>query len=86
MNSEQLFLELGVVEVRVPWDGRSPRELTTSYKQFILKAELPGDVSAVKDPLQLELFGQSEKGGDGYAGAPLLIPLTFYVRGELRYG
>ncbi len=40
MLSDQLELELDDARVRIPWGGRSPRDLTKCGKLFILE-ELP---------------------------------------------
>ncbi len=62
MNSEQLLLELDDERVRIPWGGRSPRELTKCGKLFIL-SELPTGGLIQIDPKQFTLFLQGSPHG-----------------------
>jgi len=74
VNSKQLELALYDVRSRIPWSGRSPRELTRVAQSFIFK---PGGAKSVRellDPLQLEFWPSEDKGPHRYDGAPLLIP------------
>ncbi len=65
-SGRQLELELDDVRRAVPWDGRSPRELTRVWKTFSLGAPPTGGLHAAlksahyvegwADPAQLLLF------------------------------
>ena len=39
MNSEQLVLALDDVRLKIPWSGRSPRDLTRGHEFIIFKAQ-----------------------------------------------
>jgi len=61
---------------KLPWGGRSPRALTTSYKRFILKAQAERSMSDfVSDENQYDLWLPVEKAPWVYQGAPSLLPL-----------
>jgi len=63
--------------VRVPWEGRSPRDLTRVSCSIILKALADKSIRDAVDPLQVDLFVASDRSGPwvgSYLGAPLLIP------------
>ena len=62
-------------DTRIPWEGTSPRALTSGYSRFTFKT--PAEKSASEDPLQLDMFdhGPSTQGGPAmfvYGGVPLL--------------
>ncbi len=70
-----LFVSKGVVLARVPWAGQSPRVLTASYRQFILKAQAVKSVSDFVDPGQYDLWLPKKKAPRVNRGAPSLLPL-----------
>jgi len=61
--------------VRIPWDGRSPRDLTVARKLFIFKAQAGKKRERFAFGDQLELWPELAEGGPAYGGAPLLLPL-----------
>ncbi len=56
-----------------PWEGRSPRELTTAYKRFTLKTQGEKKLSGPKDSEQYDLWLPIQKAPWKYQGAPLLL-------------
>jgi len=59
---------------RVPWAGRSPRDLTRGAKLLFLRREPQKSVSDPVSPLQLEMWPSWPKNAPRkYRGAPLLI-------------
>ena len=75
-GSEQLVLE-GILsqcaKIRIPWDGRSPRDLTRVRFSPIFKAQAEKSVSDfVSDENQFDLWLPMEKAPWIYQGAPLL--------------
>ncbi len=77
MHSVQLDLfEVGVSRTSgLPWEGRSPRELTEGYKRFTLKAQAAKSVSGPKDSDQYDLWLPMKKAPWKYQGAPLLLEI-----------
>ncbi len=70
--STQLDLWTGEID-RVPWAGRSPRELTRGRKFLFSRREPQKSVSDFVDTAQLELWPPTEKAlRFVYRGAPLL--------------
>ncbi len=65
--------EYGVV--RVPWGGRSPRELTRTHSLFIFKTQGGKSLSGDDCGDQLELWPITKKGRPRYSGAAPLLPL-----------
>ncbi len=88
-EGDQLELALDDVRLRSsgrPWGGRSPRELTSAYKRFILQPRAEKSVSDfVSDENQLDLWLAIKKAPRVllYRGAPSLLPLP---RGGLKNG
>ena len=73
---DQLQLTLGDVVVRVPWDGRSPRDLTRACLSGIFKPQGEKSVSEFGGIIQYDLFGAPrEEGRTLYEGAVPLLPL-----------
>ncbi len=72
---DQLYFEgfEGPEDLRAPWANRSPRELTASYKMFILKAQAGKSASGCVDPEQCDLWLPRKKRPFVYDGAPLLV-------------
>ncbi len=73
-----LFEGMECGDVRVPWDGRSPRDLTQAGMNPIFKAQ------AVKkrersgfDAGQLDLWLAKSEGPRRDSGAPSLLPLPW---------
>jgi len=59
MNSEQLFLDLGM-----PWNGVSPRYLTKAPKKLSLASEGMGrSIPEPSQSIQLELFPEEKSFG-----------------------
>ncbi len=82
-DSDQLDLwGLEVVAVsRLPWGGRSPRDLTRARKALFSSQGAQKSVSELVATDQLELFPEATKGAPAeYAGAPLLLPVKRRVR------
>jgi len=73
MNSTQLELELHDVRLQLPWDGRSPRELTRVGLSSIFKAGAVKKRERIRDPRQEEMW-PTGRGLPQYEGAPLLLP------------
>ena len=71
-DCEQLALALHDERLKIPWEGRSPRELTAAYKTFILKAQAAKSTSDFVDPEQIDFWLPGEKAPWAYQGAPLL--------------
>jgi len=73
----QLEMDLVDVRLRIPWEGRSPRDLTRVRISLSLKRERQG---REVDPRQFDLFDRRVGGigrrGPLYEGAPLLVPLA----------
>jgi len=61
-DGDQLELELDDVRLRIPWGGRSPRELTRCGKLFIL-SELPTGGPNLDAPDQLTMFLKGTQNG-----------------------
>jgi len=75
MNSDQLDLWEGEV-ARLPWRGRSPRDLTRVQIALFLRREPQKNERFFVDPEQLELFPVAKKKAPRkYRGAPLLQAL-----------
>jgi hypothetical protein len=72
-TGDQLELEFHDVRLKIPWSGRSPRELTRVHLEGIFKAGAAKSVRAFVDPAQTDLFGDAIKGPPRYEGAPLLF-------------
>ena len=60
---------------QAPWGGRSPRELTSAYTRFTLKAQADKSVSDFVDVDQYDLWLTIKKAPWIYQGAPLLKAL-----------
>jgi len=75
MNSAQLELGLDDVRLKIPWGGRSPRDLTRAGIALFLKRERQKDDRFFVDPDQVEFELAGKKGPPRYEGASLLIPL-----------
>ena len=75
MISDQLELALDDVRVKIPWAGRSPRDLTRARSPIFLSQEAQKSVSDLIYVDQLELLPEAVKEGPPFRGAPLLIPL-----------
>ncbi len=58
--------------VRVPWAGRSPRDLTRVATSVILRAQAKKCVSDLASEGQYDLWPIVK--GPAYGGAPLLLP------------
>ena len=71
----QLRLMLGDRRKAVPWNGRSPRDLTRIQIELSSQRERAGDDVPVSDPFQLSLFEEVaiEKRYPTYGGAPCLF-------------
>ncbi len=76
MNRGQLELALDDVRLRIPWEGKSPRELTRVALDMgvILKAWPSKSVSGMVVDGQLE-FWPSKEEAPPYGGSPTLLPL-----------
>ena len=62
MNSDQLKLTLE--DVRAPWGGLSPRELTRAFEMFSVDASpAGGPIPGVSKKGQLELFPEEKSDG-----------------------
>ena len=75
MNSTQLQLALGDARVRIPWSGKSPRDLTRVRIALFLERERQKDERFFVDPEQYDLFLEAIPGPPQYEGAPSLLPL-----------
>ena len=74
--NRQVYLELDDRRRVVPWDGRSPRELTRAWNTFTLKAQagrVHERACIGREQLMLVFENKSSRGGS--SGAPLLLPL-----------
>ena len=60
------------VTVRIPWDGRSPRDLTRVNLEGIFKAQAVKSMSDFVSVDQCDLFETRQKSPRVYSGAPLL--------------
>ena len=75
-RTAQLELELKDEVVRIPWSGRSPRDLTRVQIDLFLKRERQGHEV---DPLQYDLFdlragvATQANGAPLYEGAPSFL-------------
>jgi len=75
-RGSQLELILCMPELSVPWEGRSPRELTRGHDILIFRRKAGKSVSEFVDPDQLELWPElTEKAPSILEGAPSLLPL-----------
>ena len=75
-EQHQLKLLLDDVVVRIPWEGRSPRELTRVQIDGIFKAGAAESVREFVDPAQLDLWRQITKASRVPSlEAPSLLPL-----------
>jgi len=73
-DGEQLEMALGDVRVKLPWNGRSPRDLTRVALSGIFKARAVKSVSEFVDADQGDLFeAPAEEGPREFPGAPLLL-------------
>ena len=72
-TSDQLELALDDKRLKIPWEGRSPRELTRVHTEGIFKASAAKSVSASADLEQGDLFLEATKELRRYDGAPLLF-------------
>ena len=71
----QLELGLDDVRIRIPWQGRSPRDLTRIAQSIIFNAGAAGRHEFPEiDPGQLKLFPAAIREPRRYAGAPTLLP------------
>ena len=71
----QLELALGDARVRIPWDGVSPRALTSAAQSRIFKAgAAKKHARSGFGTIQFELLHAATK-GPSYGGAPLLVEL-----------
>ncbi len=82
MNSEQLDLFEGEV-ARLPWRGRSPRDLTRVGLGLFLRREPQKDDRFFVDPNQVEMFPVAMRKPPEYQGAPLLRPLPGGNHGKI---
>ncbi len=71
-RGSQLALALDDVRVRIPWAGRSPRDLTRASSSVIFKARAEKSVSDFVDADQVDLWPTGKKAPWVYQGAPLL--------------
>ena len=77
-EGEQLELALpGVVALkRLPWGGRSPRELTRVSTSIIFKAQaVKAQAILLVDEGQYDLWLPVKKAPGWFSGAPSLLPL-----------
>ncbi len=74
--SYQYLMALGDRRKAVPWEGRSPRDLTKGKKLLFLRQEPQKDDRYFVDPSQYDLFRAAIKGRPRYGGAPSLLPLA----------
>ena len=65
-------LDLFVDVCALPWQGRSPRDLTRCAQSFIFKAQAAKGRPPPRDPAQLEIFPRADNAPWIYQGAPLL--------------
>ena len=73
---DQLELALGDVRLKLPWNGRSPRELCRLLtRSLYFQRKRGGHVSDLIPPQQLMLFEQEVPLPKG--GAPLLLPFLY---------
>ncbi len=73
-EGEQLELSLDDVRLRLPWNGRAPRDLTRVALSGIFKARAVKSASDFVRDDQLGLFEARQKEGPRRSpGAPLLI-------------
>ncbi len=79
-EQRELF-EGGTAIVRIPWDGRSPRALTSGYARFTFRAQAVKNTSGDIDSDQYDLFEARVEGPppDLWEGAPTLLPLPWEV-------
>jgi len=71
VRTEQLEFDLRDLQVRVPWNGQSPRGLTRVGLSPIFKAQAAKGRPTIHVG-QLDLFGLRVEGPFVYEGAPLL--------------
>ncbi len=71
----QLELSLGDVRLKIPWEGRSPRDLTRSAMALYSSHGAEKSVSDFDRFGQLEIWPAGKKAGPQYLGAPLLLSL-----------
>ncbi len=83
MNSTQFELGLGDLRVMIPWDGKSPRDLTRARIALFSKRERQKDDRFFVDSVQYDLFLAAIPGRLQYGGAPSLLPLP-RGRGDVR--
>ncbi len=78
-EGEQFVLDLTgtPLDLRVPWEGRSPRALTRVALGLILKTRGEKSVSEVIDPEQYDLFDAERAPPGLWEGAPTLLPLPW---------
>ena len=73
--SGQLQLQLSDRRTVVPWDGRSPRDLTRGRMLLFSRREPQKPERFFIDGNQGDLFPAAIRGPLEYRGAPLLVPL-----------
>ena len=71
----ELFTPEEMGEVRVAWEGGSPRALTRGHGLVILKPQAKKRMTDSEVNAQTELWLRRERATWGYQGAPLLVPL-----------
>ncbi len=76
---EQLELALLDKRLRVPWNGRSPRELTRAHNSLFLRHGPQKSVSDLVCVGQLELFVAGQNAAPPNGGAVPLMPLPWEV-------
>ncbi len=75
-DSDQLALALFDKRVTIPWEGRSPRDLTRARMTLFSSQEAQKSMSEFVDPAQCEFGFLTEKGPRRVSPrAPLLVPL-----------
>ncbi len=71
----ELWSSRDMGEIVVPWEGRSPRELTRVVMSGIFKAQAGKSMSDFVSSVQCDLWLAAKKGPPVYRGAPLLVEL-----------
>ena len=74
-EGQLLLFDVKPYVVRVPWEGRRPRDLTRLALGLILKPQGEKKRERFGLTVQYDLFVPSEKRRTIYDGAPSLLPL-----------
>ncbi len=86
-EQKQFVLELADVRLRLPWEGRSPRELTKVQMSLFSSQEAQKSMSEFKDPAQLEFcFERQKRAPRKYGGSPSLLEHEFLKQWENDHG